>query len=258
MKYKLAIIGTGNVAYHLSAALESAGHVVTEVYGRNLAAAGQLASRLYGTEACDSLDFTESAARIYVLAVSDAAIPDIAEAILLPERSTLLHTSGTLPLDILAYSSADYTGILYPLQSLSKGREIGFEEVPFLLESEEPETLKMLKNICKSLSSPSYLVSSAKRRSIHIAAVFAANFTNHMLLLAESLMRKQGLDFNMLKPLVVEQINKSLQMGARAAQTGPAVRGDFDTLENHLHYLSSDEKLAEIYQVISQNIIDSY
>ncbi|WP_375584047.1 Rossmann-like and DUF2520 domain-containing protein [Cyclobacterium xiamenense] len=258
MKYKIAMIGTGNVAYHLSAALENAGHILTEVYGRNLGAAEQLASRLYGTEACDSLDFTESDASLYILAVSDTAVASIAEAVLLPEGSTLLHTSGTLPLDILGYSSADHTGILYPLQSLSKGREIDFEEVPFLLEGDGTKTLKMLKDVCKSLSSPYYEVASAKRRSIHVAAVFASNFTNHMLLLAESLIKNQGLSFDMLKPLVVEQINKSLQMGAKAAQTGPAVRGDFDTLENHLQYLSPNEKVAEIYQLISQNIIDSH
>ncbi|WP_162419062.1 Rossmann-like and DUF2520 domain-containing protein [Cyclobacterium roseum] len=257
MKFTIAIIGTGNVAYHLSSALENGGHVISEIYGRDLAAAEKLSSRLYGTEACDVLDFTESSARIYILAVSDQAVAGIAEAILLPENSTLLHTSGVLPLDILAQSSADFTGILYPLQSLTKGREIGFEEVPFLLEADEFETIKKLKILCKSLSSPYYLVPSSERRAIHVAAVFASNFTNHMLLVAEALMRQQGLDFEMLKPLIIEQINKSLQMGAKASQTGPAVRGDFDTLENHLRFLATNEQWAEIYQMVSQDILDN-
>lgn len=258
MKFTIAIIGTGNVAFHLSSALENAGHVISEIYGRNIDAAETLSSRLYGTEACDVLDFTESRAQIYILAVSDQAVEGIAEAILLPENSTLLHTSGVLPLDILAQSSADFTGILYPLQSLTKRRDIGFEEVPFLLESDERETIKILKTICKSLSSPYYQVPSHERRAIHVAAVFASNFTNHMLLVAESIMTQQGLDFEMLKPLVIEQINKSLQMGARASQTGPAVRGDFDTLENHLRFLAANEQWAELYQVVSQDILDNH
>ena len=117
MKLTIAIIGTGNVAWHLSSALENAGHEILEVYGRDIEKAQQLSSRLYTTEAQDHLDFTESKANLFIIAVSDQAIAPIAEAILLPEQSILVHTSGTMTLDVLSYSSADYTGILYPLNT---------------------------------------------------------------------------------------------------------------------------------------------
>ncbi|MBD3628697.1 Rossmann-like and DUF2520 domain-containing protein [Cyclobacterium sp.] len=257
MKLDIAIIGTGNVAWHLSSALENAGHVITEVYGRDLKNAEKISSRLYGTEAQDHLDFTESQANLFILAVSDQAIGEIAEAVILPEGSVLVHTSGNMALDILSFSSADYTGILYPLQSFTKGREIGFEEVPFLLEAMESKAMKTLKTLCKSLSSPYYVVPSRDRKAIHVAAVFASNFTNHLIGIAESILERQGLEFDMLKPLVTEQINKTLQMGAKAAQTGPAKREDFGTLENHHEFLHYNEQLAEIYRLISQDIIDS-
>ena len=257
MKLTIAIIGTGNVAWHLSSALENAGHEILEVYGRDIEKAQQLSSRLYTTEAQDHLDFTESKANLFIIAVSDQAIAPIAEAILLPEQSILVHTSGTMTLDVLSYSSADYTGILYPLQGFTKSRDLSFEEVPFLLEAEDKGTLKTLKKLCKSLKSPSYEIKSRDRRSIHVAAVFAANFTNHMVYLAESIMHRQGLDFNILKPLIIEQMNKTLQLGPSEAQTGPAIREDINTLENHHDYLSYNEQLAEIYRNISQDIMDT-
>ena len=102
-----------------------------------------------------------------------------------------------------------------------------------------------------------YVVKSKDRKALHVAAVFAGNFTNHMIRIAEEIMNRQGLDFEMLKPLVIEAISKSLQLGAKKAQTGPAIREDFTTLENHYQFLAYNESIAEIYKLISQDIIDS-
>jgi predicted short-subunit dehydrogenase-like oxidoreductase (DUF2520 family) len=257
MKFRIAIIGTGNVAWHLAPALESEGHTVTEVYSRDLHRATQITNRLYATEPTEDLDFSESEAEIYIIAVSDHAIPSVADSIILPEDSILVHTSGSVPLTALAYSSASYTGIFYPLQSFSKSREISFEDVPFLLESDDHEVLRKLKILAKSLSPLQYVVKSKDRMALHVAAVFASNFTNHLLRISEEVMSRQGLDFEMLKPLIIEQISKSLQVGAKAAQTGPAVRGDIGTLDLHYQFLNYNEQVAEIYRLISQDIIDS-
>jgi predicted short-subunit dehydrogenase-like oxidoreductase (DUF2520 family) len=257
MKFSIAIIGTGNLAWHLAPALENAGHTITEVYSRDLHRANKITGRLYVTEAKDNLDFSDSQAEIFIIAVSDHAIPDIADSIILPEGSILVHTSGTMPLQTLAYSSASYTGILYPLQSFSKSREMDFEEVPFLLESDDPTTLQKLKDLAKSVSPTYYSVKSKDRQSLHIAAVFASNFTNHMIRISEEIMKRQGLDFEMLKPLIIEQISKTLDIGAKAAQTGPAIRGDINTLDLHFQFLNYNEQIAEIYKLISQDIIDS-
>lgn len=258
MKFKVAILGTGNVAWHLAPALEEAGHTVTEVYGRDLSKIQQVTKRLYTTEAKTDLDFSDSEAEIFILAVSDQAISELADEVILPEDSILVHTSGAVSLDILGYSSASYTGIFYPLQTFTRDREINFEDVPFLLESEDGTTLQKLKKLANSLSPLQYVVKSKDRMALHVAAVFASNFSNHMLRLAEEIMARKGLDYEMLKPLIIETISKSLELGAKKAQTGPAVRSDFNTLDAHYQFLNYNEQVAEIYRLISQDIIDSY
>ncbi|MFC4870110.1 Rossmann-like and DUF2520 domain-containing protein [Negadavirga shengliensis] len=257
MKFKIAIIGTGKVAWHFSTSLENAGHIITEVYGRDLAKARRLTSQLYDTDAQDHLDFTESAAEIFIVAVADDAISEVADAVLLPENSILVHTSGTVPLEVLGYSSAEHTGVVYPLQSFSLHRTVTWEEVPILLEAEDPDTLSKLKKLVKTLSAQHYVVRSKDRNAVHVAAVFASNFTNHMIRIAEEIMLRQGLDFEMIKPLIIEQISKCLELGPKAAQTGPASREDMETLENHHLFLQYNDQLAEIYRLISQDIIDS-
>lgn len=256
MKFNIAVIGTGNLAWHLAPALESAGHIVTEVYGRNIDKAARITSKLYAAEITDDLDFSESQAEIYILAVSDQAIPKVADSIILPEGSLLVHTSGSTPMDILAYSSASYIGTFYPLQSFTISREVNFRTVPILYESDDKHALGILKTLTQSISSSSYYIKSRDRQALHIAAVFASNFTNHMLRLSEEILERQGLDFEMLKPLVLEQIDKSLEMGPEASQTGPAIRGDFSTLDQHYHFLNYREQIAEIYKLVSQDIID--
>lgn len=257
MKFRIAILGAGNVAWHLAPALEDAGHEITEVYARDIEKAGQITARVYSAEPKDDLDFSDSKAQIFILAVKDAAIPEVADEVILPEGSILVHTSGTMPLNMLDYSSASFTGILYPLQSFTIGRKVELDEVPFLLEAGDEETLQKLKKLAKSLSPLTYTVRSKDRKGVHVAAVFASNFTNHMIRIAEEIMRRQGLDFEMLKPLIIETISKSLQIGAKNAQTGPAIREDYETLEDHHRFLNFNESLAEIYKLISQDIIDS-
>jgi len=255
--FKIAVIGTGNVAWHLAPALENAGHTITEVYSRDVHRAEKIVNKLYMAEAKTDLDFSESEAEIYLLAVSDHAISLVADAIILPENSILIHTSGSMPLEVLNYSSASHTGILYPLQSFSKSRTLDIDEIPFLLESDDQATLQKLKKLAKSLSPTIYVVKSKDRKALHVAAVFASNFTNHMIRISEDIMRRQGLDFDMLQPLIIEQISKTLEIGAKSAQTGPAVRGDLNTLDLHYQFLNYNEQLAEIYKLISQDIIDA-
>lgn len=258
MKFKIAILGTGNVAWHLAPALEDAGHTITEVFGRDIEKTDAITRRLYTAEGKQDLDFSESEAEIFIIAVNDMAISDLADQVILPEESILVHTSGSVPLEVLGYSSASFTGIFYPLQTFSKDRTIDFQEVPFLLESDDETTLQKLKKLAKSISPLQYLIRSKDRLALHVAAVFASNFSNHMLRISEEIMARQGLDFEMIKPLIIETISKSLELGARKAQTGPAIRSDLNILDLHHRFLNYNEQVAEIYRLISQDIIDSY
>ena len=161
-------------------------------------------------------------------------------------------------MEVLAQSSATYVCVFYPLQSFTKGKKVDFEEVPFLLESEDEGALQLLKKVAKSLSPLVHILRHKDRDAVHVAAVFASNFTNHMLRIAEEILHRKGLDREIMKPLIIESISKSLQLGAKKAQTGPAIREDYETLEAHHQFLSYNEQLAEIYRLISQDIIDSW
>lgn len=254
----VSFIGAGNLAWHLAPALDNTDFSVREVYSLNSEHAKALVERLYKASVKTSLDFSSSNSKIFIISISDDAISEVVEQLILPVNSILVHTSGSQPLSILGYAATPNTGVMYPLQTFTKLRKVDFREVPFFLESENPETTKVLTAIAKALSKKVHHISSEERKAIHLAAVFASNFTNHMLSAAKEILLDNGLDFEYLKPLIVETINKSLSIGPEKAQTGPARRGDLAVLDKHMEFLSSDEGLAEIYRVISQHIVDKY
>jgi predicted short-subunit dehydrogenase-like oxidoreductase (DUF2520 family) len=253
----VTLIGAGNLAWHLGPALDNTGYAVREVYSRKEKHAFALAEKLYESTATTELNFSESMARIFILAVSDDVIQEVAKQLILPPDSILVHTSGSQPLSLLD-GYAPHTGVFYPLQTFTKGRKIDFQDVPFFIESEETATEKILLAMGKSLGKKTIKISSQERKALHVAAVFASNFTNHMLTLSKEILINNNLNFDYVKPLVAETINKSLSLGPENSQTGPAKRGDLEILDKHMEFLSHDTVVAELYKLLSQHIIDSY
>ena len=254
----VSFIGSGNVAWHLAPALDNTDFAVREVYSRNPAHAAALVDKLYEAEVKHSLDFSNSPSSIFIIAVPDDAIQSIVQEIILPDEAILVHTSGSQPLGALGYAAIPGIGVFYPLQTFSKSKKVDFADVPIFVESENPGTEKILLAMAKAISKNVHQISSQERKAMHVAAVFASNFTNHMLLIAQQIMKENNLNFDWLKPLVAEMINKSISIGPEQAQTGPARRGDFEILDRHMEFLQQDEQRAEIYKVISQHIIDRY
>ena len=254
-KFDISFIGAGNVAWHLAPALDNAGYKVAQVYSRDIKHARQLVERLYEAEIQENLDFSESHSRLFIIAVSDAAIEEIATEIVLPESSVVVHTSGSQPLSILGYLPTDNIGVFYPLQTFTREREISFENLPICIEGQNNETQALLHSIAESLTNKVYRVDSIDRKTLHLAAVFACNFTNHMYTIARQLLERKGLEFEMFLPLISETVNKSLTFGPEMSQTGPAVRNDLAVIEDHVQYLSYDEQLSTIYRNLSEHII---
>ena len=254
----VSFIGAGNLAWHLAQALDNTDFAVREVYSRNKKNAAALVANMYNAEVHDSLDFSSSDSQIFIIAVSDDAIEDVAQEIALPENAILIHTSGSQPLSSLGYSATPNIGVIYPLQTFSKTKKVDFKDVPVFIESDDRETEKVLINLAKAITKKVVKITSAERKALHVAAVFASNFTNHMLLISQEIMKDNKLSFDWLKPLVAEMINKSLTIGPENAQTGPARRGDLETLDKHIDFLKHDKSLTEIYKIVSQNIVDYY
>lgn len=254
----IAFVGVGNLAWHLAPALDNAGFGVRQVYSRDKKKSRQLVSRLYQAEAMDSLDFSASDIDVIILAVADDAIETVAASMVLPEGVILLHTSGSSPLSVLDRAGVPDTGVIYPLQTFSRDAKVAFEETPIFVEGSNEMVTGALYTIGRAISSTVLAISSEKRIALHLAGVFASNFTNHMVTIAFELMKRHDLEPQWLEPLIAETINKGLDAGPENSQTGPARRGDVKILQRHAEFLKNDKALREIYVLISQHILDKY
>lgn len=254
----VSFIGAGNLAWHLAPALDNAGHVVREIFSRNPRHAEALTERLYQADVKASLDFSTSKSRLFVIATSDDAIEQVAMNIVLPDDALLVHCSGAQPLSVLQFAAASQTGVLYPLQTFSKAKRVDFKTIPIFVECLTEEAEKQLLALARSLSQQVRKTTSEERKALHVAAVFASNFPNHMLAIAKSILQANRLEFDLVKPLIQETITKALQVGPELSQTGPAFRGDLEVLDRHMEFLQEDEQVGEIYRIISQHIVDTY
>ncbi|WP_109673019.1 Rossmann-like and DUF2520 domain-containing protein [Dyadobacter jejuensis] len=259
---KISIVGSGNVAWHLAMAFEEAGHWIGEVYSRNPENGAKLVSQLYDTDLIDSLNFSDSQADLILLAVTDHALEEVMQQIVLPENVILANTSGTTTLAELQnlvdiYSDvAVQTGILYPLQSFTKEIPLDYEEIPFCVESRDADTETILLDLARTVSHHVRTMNSFERLVYHVAAVFASNFTTQLLALSHDLIQNESLDFQLLKPLIGASIQKAIEApNLHDALTGPAKRGDYETINKHLEYLDElDPDYTQIYRLITQNI----
>ncbi|UHG90890.1 Rossmann-like and DUF2520 domain-containing protein [Spirosoma oryzicola] len=263
---EISFIGAGNLAWHLAPALENAGHHINEVYSRQLQHSRQLISNLYDAQTHSDLNFADSPSQLFVLAVPDDALETVCSRLVLPEKAILVHTSGNQSLSVLENWMTIYsdipvqTGVFYGLQTFTKGQPfMDFRGVPLCIEATDKETEDVLVRLGQELSDIVYIITSAERRALHVAAVFACNFTNHLLAIAHDLTTTNGLEFDLLQPIIRETIRKGLAVENPATvQTGPARRGDLTTIESHLSWLAIHPQLAEIYQLMTQSIKQQY
>ncbi|GAB3177063.1 Rossmann-like and DUF2520 domain-containing protein [Telluribacter humicola] len=258
----ISFVGAGNVAWHLAQAFENAGHVIIEVYSRDPQNARKLTSVLYDADIQPDLNFAESDADLLVIATSDDALAEIIERIVFPENAMVVHTSGTQSLAELQrlvgiYSDVPVrTGVLYPLQTFTKEVELDYSQVTFCVEATEPDVEGQLMALANSVSPQVYRIDSYERRILHIAAVFACNFTNHLMSIAHDLLGREQLDFEIMKPLISETINKALHtVDPALVQTGPARRGDWAITGQHLEYLQElNPAWASLYRQLTESI----
>lgn len=251
---KIVLLGTGNVATQLGKAIRGSGMQLLQIYGRSPQKAQQLAE-LLGCDCSSSWDDLAAGADLYVLAISDDGIEKAAQAFPFKD-AFLVHTSGSTPMQAL--ESCNRSGVLYPLQTLSKNLDVDFQQVPLCLEAARDHDFQMLEDFARRLSQHVYRTGSDQRRVLHAAAVFACNFTNHMYTLAEDLMNHHRLPFEMLRPLIGETARKAMLESPSRVQTGPAIRQDQNTLKAHNSLLMPLEDHRKLYNFISKSIISRH
>lgn len=251
----IAFIGAGNLAWHLAPALENLGHRVAFVNNRNHKAREALINRLYNAQPHSTLDFSDCRVNLIVLAVSDGAIHEVASELVLPDGCILVHTSGSTDMEKLMRAVPEHAGVLYPLYSFSRNDKVNFHDIPFFIEASDLSTEKLLLQLGKELTKYVFKLSSRDRAKLHLAAVFANNFSNHMLSIAEQIISSEKLPFELIQPMVMGSMQKAFTMGPFQSQTGPAIRCDNDTMTKHLNLLSDNPDLSEMYFMISNHIM---
>lgn len=246
----VVIIGSGNVACHLTNAfLKTAKVEVKQMFSRKIYKLHPFSNKIPLTDNIENL----KKADVYIVCVSDDAISKVSASIF-DRKSLVVHTSGSMPMDILKNSGRK--GVLYPLQTFSKEKDISFKQIPMCIEAEKEEDYKVLEQIASSISNKIYHISSSQRSKLHVAAVFVNNFTNHMFKIGNDICEKYKLPFDILYPLIEETVSKIQEISPKEAQTGPAKRDDKSTFKNHLKLLDEDQK--ELYIAITNSIKKTY
>lgn len=254
----ISFVGAGNLASHLAPVLAQAGHSILSIFSRTIESASLLAERVgQGSSVTTNLE-TISTADIYIISVRDDALPEVISH--WPKhcrQGIVLHTAGTIAMDVLAPISEHY-GVLYPMQTFSKDKALTFCDIPCFIESNDTHTVEILKQLALSVTPKVQHLSSDERRKLHLAAVFACNFSNHMVALAHELLTPLGIDPACLLPLIDETAQKLHHLSPHDAQTGPARRADATVMQAHFDALTDNPELQHIYKILSDSILRRY
>ena len=226
---RIVVIGRGRLAANLLPALEKAGHEVVSINSRTLEELPQEAD-------------------VFVVSVKDAALQEvIAQATKGREQQLFVHTAGSMPISVFEGYTSRY-GVWYPMQTFSKERRVDFAEIPVFIEGEAPQ----IRQLAESVSKRVYELSTADRKYLHLAAVFACNFTNHCYALAAGILEQHGLPFDVMLPLIDETARKVHVMHPQEAQTGPAVRYDKNVIGMQASMLEGN--MRKLYEQLSVSI----
>lgn len=246
----ISIIGSGNTATVLGKMFVENNHSINEIIGRNKIEVQQLAETLH-TKACTELNKIEKNSDVYIIAVKDDAVIEVAKNLKLDEK-IVVHTTGSVAMNVLKNVSDNY-GILYPLQSLRK--EINYTPViPFLVDGNNDFTKKNIFSLASSISKSVFIADDETRLKYHLSAVIVSNFTNHLFTLTKDYCKNNKIDFNFLFPLIEETVNRLRYHEPSSMQTGPAIRGDKATMQKHLQLLNNFPGLKNIYEMMSESI----
>lgn len=249
---RIVLIGAGNVAHHLAPALLNAGLNLCQIYSRSIESARELGKKT-GIGYTADLFAVYPDCDIYIFCVSDDALLPLFKSLRINKEALVIHTSGSVPMSVFQPYIKNY-GVLYPLQTFSRKRVLNFREVPLCIEASNGFSHDLIAGIAGNLSDQVREISSEKRKKIHLAAVFANNFTNHLYEIAGKMLQAEGLDFTLLRPLIFETAHKVMLLSPEEAQTGPARRNDESILGMHKAMLKNDKKLHTLYTLLSDSI----
>lgn len=248
----VVIIGAGNLATQLALSLHEKGIRVKQVYSQKPESASELAQKINASFSSDLSQLLPET-DLYIVAVKDSAIQEVLENLRLKADQLIVHTAGSVPMNILEGFSANY-GVFYPLQTFSKSRRIDFSDIPICIEANHPFNMMKLEKLGEMLSSSVNQINSEERKTLHLAAVFVNNFVNHLYAVGADILHDKKLDFDLLKPLIRETAEKIVSLHPVDAQTGPAKRNDQKTIKTQLKMLQDKPEFLKIYSFATESI----
>jgi len=251
----ISIIGSGNVATHIGVALKNAGLKIDCVYSRNQFNADILAKKLNAT-GVDKVDLVFGESDLYIFAVSDTIIETLAKQLsdYLGYKPLVVHTSGLVSSTVFDPYFNEF-GSFYPLQTFTKNRVVDIKEIPLLLAGNSYEVESKIMKLAELISNNTKFINDEERKVLHVAAVYANNFTNYLYSISENILTNENIDFNLLFPLIKETAQKIIDgENPVDVQTGPAMRNDDSTLQSHLEYLKKYPMFQKIYELITKSI----
>ncbi len=248
---RIVILGAGNIAQHLYSAFRKQNSVaIVQCYNRR---GLSLHPDQEKNTITDDIKLLKEA-DLYILAVSDDAIGEISEK--LPfENRFVVHTSGSVPMQAL--DNSNQKGVFYPLQSFSKDKKVDFSTIPICIETDQEKNVMILEKLATTLSQKVYKISSEQRNILHVSAVFVNNFTNYLFSVGNDICKENNIPFEILHPLLLETAQKAIEIDPNKAQTGPAIRNDYETIARHLKILSNTSH-KEAYKALTKAIQSKY
>lgn len=251
--FNVVLIGAGNLATQLGKALRRAGHDVPQVYSRTMENAAALARQL-GATATDCLESVMTDADLYVISVTDRVLEEVSSSLsqLIP-GSFVVHTAGSMPMDVLKGKFRSF-GVFYPMQTFSKTRDVSFSHIPVFVEGSTPEVAECLCQLADTLTDTCCVLPTEERRYLHLAAVWACNFTNHCYHVAEKVLTSHGIPFRVMLPLIDETARKVHELPPAEAQTGPAVRYDKNVIDRLSALMNEQPELQTLFDQLSKGI----
>ena len=247
---QIVLIGSGNVAFHLAKAFTEAQIPISQIFGRNTTELQKISEQFSIPSSTETL----ADADLYIISVSDSSIAEVS-SLIKNENALVTHTSGSVSREAL---SGNYRkSVFYPLQTFSKSKNLDYSKIPFFIDAENENDEEILKNLASKISKNVMLANDEKRKYIHLTAVFACNFVNHLYARAKEISDSQGIPFDYFLPLIDETTQKIHELEPKLAQTGPAIRNDEKVLKLHESLLTDEEKL-KIYKTLNESIKKMY
>jgi predicted short-subunit dehydrogenase-like oxidoreductase (DUF2520 family) len=252
---KIVFLGAGNLATHLAPALQEKGAVINQVYSRSETSAKTLA-QLCRCDYTTSPDQIKTDGELYLIALRDDVVEKTLNKLeFIP--SCIAHTSGSLGLHVFP-EKFKHAGVFYPLQTFSRNSSVDFKSIPFCIESNSEQSLSLLMKTAGLISEKVIEITTEQRNQLHLAAVFANNFSNHLFSLSVKLLKEKNIPSDLLNELILETSRKAVYTDPESAQSGPARRGDLSVIEKHLKMLDSHPELKQLYRMFTDSIMDQY